>query len=313
MKHEIFNQYVERVTNLFDINKEDFFSKSKKRELVDARHLVYYLCAKRPMQITYIQKYMGEGGYIIEHSSIIHGISATEKKIVKDEDYVSVIKEIDRTVSIIDKYNPNTEETEEEDGLRSAKLRLYKVLQKFEGQQDLINSSYPLLKNMQLTTELSSKDKENTSQSFEGNPNAPETEEDGIQAEKLRRLRVRQLFKGRWDPNAPETEEDLLLVAKSQFYKMRQHSMELKARTQRLLESQKNTQKNLEVEEPSLLAEKMTEEQKEATKFAEKLGYVLNKGLALYLLYGDAPRDEWEQQIPQWVEKLPEGKPLVKS
>ncbi len=75
----------------------------------------------------------------------------------------------------------------------------------------------------------------------------------------------------------------------------------------------KKSQKKLELEEPSLLAEKMTEEQKEVTKFAEKLGYVLNKGLALYLLYGDIPSDEWEQPIPNWVNKLPDGKAFTKS
>ena len=74
----------------------------------------------------------------------------------------------------------------------------------------------------------------------------------------------------------------------------------------------KKSQKKLEVEEPSLLAEKMTEEQKEATKFAQERGYVLNKGLALYLLYGDVPEEEWEEPIPNWVKKLPEGKALTK-
>lgn len=52
MKHDIFNQYVERATSLFDIKKDEFFAKSKKRKFADARHLVYYLCAKRPMQVT---------------------------------------------------------------------------------------------------------------------------------------------------------------------------------------------------------------------------------------------------------------------
>ena len=70
MKHDVFNQYVERVSDLFGVSKDDIFSKSKKREFVDARHLVYYLCAKRPMQVTYIQKYMNEAGYQIKHSSI---------------------------------------------------------------------------------------------------------------------------------------------------------------------------------------------------------------------------------------------------
>jgi hypothetical protein len=52
------------------------------------------------MQVTYIERYMGEGGYAIEHSSIIHGIQATEQKIVNDKDYISVIKEIERAVFI---------------------------------------------------------------------------------------------------------------------------------------------------------------------------------------------------------------------
>jgi hypothetical protein len=50
----------------------------------------------------------------------------------------------------------------------------------------------------------------------------------------------------------------------------------------------------------------------QATKFAKELGYVLNKGLVLYLLYGDAPKEEWEQPIPEWVEKLPEGEAFTK-
>ena len=100
MKHEVFNQYVERVVNLFGITKEAFFSKKKKREVVDARQLIYYLCAKRPMQITYIERYMNESGYEIKHSTIIHGISAVEKRIAEDKDYVSVVKEVERAVFI---------------------------------------------------------------------------------------------------------------------------------------------------------------------------------------------------------------------
>jgi chromosomal replication initiation ATPase DnaA len=100
MKSDVFNQYVERVTDLFGINKEELFSKSKKRELVDARHLIYYLCSKRPMQIMYIQKYMKENGYEIQHSSVIHGIASIEGRIKDDNDYVSIVKEIERAVFI---------------------------------------------------------------------------------------------------------------------------------------------------------------------------------------------------------------------
>lgn len=100
MKQDVFNQYVERVSAMFNISREDFFSKKKNREFVDARYLVYYLCSKRPMQITYIQRYMNEGGSSVKHPSIIHGISAIERRIADDKDYVSVIKDVERAVFI---------------------------------------------------------------------------------------------------------------------------------------------------------------------------------------------------------------------
>jgi chromosomal replication initiation ATPase DnaA len=100
MKSDVFDQYVERVINLFSITKEEFFSKSKKREFVDARHLVYYLCNMRPMQISYIQRYMNQNEYKIEHSSIIHGIASVKKKIEDDDDYLIIIKEMYKSVFI---------------------------------------------------------------------------------------------------------------------------------------------------------------------------------------------------------------------
>lgn len=100
MKQDVFNQYVDRVCELFSVNKKDLFTKSKKRNVVDARHLIYYLCFKRPMQITYIQKYMKECGYNIEHSSVIYGVASVDKKIAEDRDYVTVVKDIERAVFI---------------------------------------------------------------------------------------------------------------------------------------------------------------------------------------------------------------------
>ena len=100
MKSDVFNQYVERVSHMFNIKKEDLFSKLKKRELVDARHLIYYLCSKRPMQIIYIQKYMEENGYKVGHSSVIHGINSIQNKVNDDKDYQTIIKDIDKAVFI---------------------------------------------------------------------------------------------------------------------------------------------------------------------------------------------------------------------
>lgn len=100
MKIDIFNQYVDRITDLFGITKEGFFSKSKERELVDARYLLYYLCFKRPMNIKYIQKYMQDNGYETKHTTILYGIRAVEKRVKDDSDYLQVFKEIQKAVFI---------------------------------------------------------------------------------------------------------------------------------------------------------------------------------------------------------------------
>lgn len=100
MKEEIFNQYVDRVINLFGITKEDFFLKSRKRDCVDARYLVYYLCSERRIQISYIQKFMNKNGHESSHTLIIHGIKTTKEKVEEDKDYQSIFKEIDKAVFI---------------------------------------------------------------------------------------------------------------------------------------------------------------------------------------------------------------------
>lgn len=100
MKQDVFNQYVDRIVDLFGISREEIFSKSKKREIVDARHLLYYLCHKRPMSITYIQKYMGMNGYEIQHSSVIHGINSVSERVKDDADYMQIVKELDKAVFI---------------------------------------------------------------------------------------------------------------------------------------------------------------------------------------------------------------------
>jgi len=100
MKEDVFNQFVERVLDLFGITREELFLKSMKRNLVDARQLVYYLCSKRPIQVMYIQKFMEDNGYSVSHSSIIHGINVMNKKVEEDKDYKTIANEIDRAVFI---------------------------------------------------------------------------------------------------------------------------------------------------------------------------------------------------------------------
>lgn len=100
MKEDIFNQYVERVTNLFGISKEDFFSKTKARDLVDARHLVYYLSINRNINLIMIKRFMDKNGYMVPHQTISHGIKIVKEKITNDKDYETIIKDIDNAVFI---------------------------------------------------------------------------------------------------------------------------------------------------------------------------------------------------------------------
>lgn len=94
MKEEVFEEYVHKVCGIFNLSTKELMSKVKRRDIVDARHLLYFLCYKRPMQIRYIQEYMGKNGYEVGHSSIIHGIAQVKEKMKVDNDYERVYERI---------------------------------------------------------------------------------------------------------------------------------------------------------------------------------------------------------------------------
>jgi len=98
MKQRIFDQYVDHVCELFNISREKFFAMDRKTNRSEARHMVYYLCSKRPMSIANIQKCMKDNGCITVHSPICYGISIASKRIRKDQDYADIISEIKRLI-----------------------------------------------------------------------------------------------------------------------------------------------------------------------------------------------------------------------
>lgn len=87
MKAEIFNTYATAIAEEFNITEEDLFTKSKRRQIVDARYLLYFACFNRPMRVVYIQEYMKERGYKVAHSNVLHGIGEIEKRLEYDRDY----------------------------------------------------------------------------------------------------------------------------------------------------------------------------------------------------------------------------------
>jgi chromosomal replication initiation ATPase DnaA len=98
MKQDIFNQYVKKVCDRFGITELDLFSKTKKRDVTDARHLLYHLCLSRNIQIHYIQKFLRDKGYEVAHTSIIYGANSVKNKVSEDKDYTSVIRSIESSV-----------------------------------------------------------------------------------------------------------------------------------------------------------------------------------------------------------------------
>ncbi len=99
MKKQIFKSYAKKISELYDVDLSSIFKKNKKRAVVDARQMLYYLCFKRNMKIVYIQSFMREEGYSVAHSSIIHGIDVVTNNVETDEDYRIFIKNINECVT----------------------------------------------------------------------------------------------------------------------------------------------------------------------------------------------------------------------
>jgi chromosomal replication initiation ATPase DnaA len=100
MKHEIFNQYVAKIAKLYRVEEKEMFVRSRKQEMVDARHMLFYLCLSRPIPAYSIKNYMAERGLSIQQSAINNGVRKIEKNISEDSDYARIISDIERSVKL---------------------------------------------------------------------------------------------------------------------------------------------------------------------------------------------------------------------
>jgi chromosomal replication initiation ATPase DnaA len=98
MKKEIFNKYVEAVAKTFGITEEELFENTKKRETVDARQIIYWLCSDRNMSVGYIQNYLLGKGFGVSHSTIIHGKRRANNLIEEDIDLSRMVQDIKSSV-----------------------------------------------------------------------------------------------------------------------------------------------------------------------------------------------------------------------
>ena len=96
MKKAIFDRYANAIAKEFNLTLEEMFSTSRKQHLVEAGHMLYYLCRKRPMRLASIQRFLKEKGLDIHHSTIIHGNKKAKKLINSDPDYSNLSERMSR-------------------------------------------------------------------------------------------------------------------------------------------------------------------------------------------------------------------------
>ena len=87
MKYKLFKKFIERILEHMEISHADLFEKSRKKSVVEARQLLYYLCFKRGMRPTEIKDYMTREGHSIEHTTILYGIREITNTIDYDKDF----------------------------------------------------------------------------------------------------------------------------------------------------------------------------------------------------------------------------------
>jgi|TARA_R100000773_G_C4221040_1_gene119885 chromosomal replication initiation ATPase DnaA len=100
MKVDIFNQYVEAITKRYAISEQDFFSDTKKNEVVDSRYMLYYLCINRPMKHKDVQHFMSTKGKPVTHSTIIHGVRKIQEYLKDDRDMSEVLHKINQEACV---------------------------------------------------------------------------------------------------------------------------------------------------------------------------------------------------------------------
>ena len=94
MKKDIFDEYAKSIAKKFHISIDEMFSKNRRRDIIDARQMLYYLCMERPMRISYIQRFMNANGLEVTHSNILHQYKKAKELIDGDSDYKNLIIDI---------------------------------------------------------------------------------------------------------------------------------------------------------------------------------------------------------------------------
>lgn len=94
-KEEAIQSILQKVTGRLAVQEENIFDKSKDRHHIDARHMFYYICKQKNINIHYIQSFADQ--YFNtkpDHSTIIYAQNKMENKVKKDKHWKDLHKQI---------------------------------------------------------------------------------------------------------------------------------------------------------------------------------------------------------------------------
>ena len=100
MKKRVFEEYLTKVLQLFNLSEENFFNVKRDRTISNARYMLFFLCKRRGIGPTEIIKYVKERGFEVKHPSIIIGANTFKQKIMDDNDYAVAVSRIENSVTV---------------------------------------------------------------------------------------------------------------------------------------------------------------------------------------------------------------------
>lgn len=94
MKKNIFDSYADAVAEQFHLTLDEMFAKKRRRDITDARQILYLLCMERPIRLSDIKRFMSDNGLDLSHSTIIFGYNQAIKKVNEDQDYAHLVEKL---------------------------------------------------------------------------------------------------------------------------------------------------------------------------------------------------------------------------
>ena len=96
MKRKVFDAYATAIAKEFHLELDQMFSPARRRDIVDARQMLYYLC----IRLSYIQTFMEQNDCPVQHSTILHGYKKAKELIDNDKDYQQIVEGIKETNAV---------------------------------------------------------------------------------------------------------------------------------------------------------------------------------------------------------------------